>query len=301
MIKRTHFAWPVVMSAALVAAPAFAQDTMSQDGMSQTTMSQDTMQSDGWNRDQHFDGLYLQGFGAAGLLGNNNGNVEFDTNRDGSYGDTVGTVAGANAFAPGFCSGGATGVDRTNGCTNDSIGAEYGVRIGADRRMGNFVGGLLVEGSRNEVKERSTAFSSTPASYTFERSIDYAVSARARLGFTPGGGALFYGTGGVSYAKIDHDFRTTNSANSFTQNDDGDMVWGWQAGGGTEVMLTNNLSLGAEYLYSRYNDNKYNVSVGAGSAPATNPFLLDSGGTNMRVANNRFETHSLRAVLGLRF
>ncbi len=287
MIKRTHFAWPIAMSAALLASPAFAQDGV---------------QSEGWNRDQHFDGLYIQGFGGAGLNGNNtSGTIEFDTDRNGTYGDSVNTVLGANAFAPGFCNGAANSSGPGTGCVKDTVGPEYGARIGVDRRMGNLVAGFLVEGSRNETEERATAFSSTPASYTFTRSVDYAISARARLGFTPGGGALFYGTGGVSYAKLDHGFTTTNTANSFTQNDDGKMVWGWQAGGGTEIMLTNNLSLGAEYLYSRYNDNKYNVGVGAGTAPPTNPFLLNGGGTNMRMQDNRFDTHAVRAVIGLRF
>ena len=50
--------------------------------------------------------------------------------------------------------------------------------------------------------------------------MDYAISGRGRLGFTPGGRALVYGTGGVSYARIDHDFFTTNAANSFGEVND---------------------------------------------------------------------------------
>lgn len=277
------------MSAALFAVPAVAQDATS---------------SDGYNRDQHFNGLYIQGFGGVGLNGNNSGGtVDFDTNRDGAYGDNVTTVTGANAFSPGYCSGAASGPTRLSGagCVKDTVGKEYGARIGFDSRMGNLVAGALIEGSRNETEERATAFSTTPASYTFTRSVDYAISARARVGFTPGGGALFYATGGGSYARIDHDFSTSNTANSFAQSDENDMVWGWQAGGGTEIMLTDNISFGAEYLYTRYNDNKYEVNVGPGTAPPTNPFLLNGGGTNMRVQDKYFNTHAFRAVVGLRF
>ncbi|MBA4353098.1 MAG: hypothetical protein C0409_00255 [Novosphingobium sp.] len=285
MINRTHFAWPIVMSAAFVAVPALAQDASTGD----------------WDRDSHFNGAYVQGFGGISLLGENGSTFDFDTNRDGTYGDTVKTTSGANAFSTGFCDGGANGRDRAALCRNDKAGAEYGGRIGVDKRMGNIVIGGLIEGHGNESVERASAFSTTPAAYRIDRGLEYAVSARARLGYTPGGGALFYGTGGISYGKINHDFTTTNTANSFTENNDGKMVWGWQAGGGTEIMVTNSISLGLEYLYSRYKDDKYSVAVGAGSAPATNPFLLNGGGTNMRIQDKYLDTHALRATVGFRF
>ena len=115
------------------------------------------------------------------------------------------------------------------------------------------------------------------------------------------GGALFYVTGGGSYAKIDHAFSTTNTTNTFTPNNEGKMIWGWQAGGGAEIMLTNHVSLGLEYLYSRYNDNKYYVNVSQGTAAATNPFVLNGGTTNLRSSDSRFDTHALRATLGFQF
>lgn len=289
---QTRFALPLAATVALVSAPALAQDSSAETA----TMTTD----DGFDRESHFQGIYVQGFGGFGMAGENGNTFAFDTDRNGTYNDQVTTVAGANAFSPGFCNG-ARGPSRTAGCAPDKAGAEYGARIGFDSRSGNIVFGGLIEGSRNDSIDRSTAFSTTPAFYKIARSVDYAVSARARVGFTPGGGALFYGTGGVSYAKIDHDFTTSNTANSFNENNDGDMVWGWQAGGGTEIMVTNNVSLGLEYLYSRYRDNKYSVSVGAGTAPATNPFLLNGGGTNMRIADKYFDTHALRATVGLRF
>ena len=123
----------------------------------------------------------------------------------------------------------------------------------------------------------------------------------ARLGFTPGGGALFYGTGGVSYGKIDHEFTTTNTANSFTENDDGKMVWGWQAGGGVEAMVGDSLSIGIEYLHTSLSDDDYVVNVGAGTAPATNPFLLNGGGTNIVREDDKFDRHAVRLTTSLRF
>ena len=43
------------------------------------------------------------------------------------------------------------------------------------------------------------------------------------------------------------------------------------------------------------------VAVGPGTAAATHPFLLDSGGTDMRLSNDRFDYHALRATVNLRF
>lgn len=259
--------------------------------------------SDGFDRDSHFDGPYIGAFGGLGIVKDRRSDsIVFDTTGDGVNNDVVRTSTGANAFSPGFCAGAARGTTPDAGCRRDRDGAEYGIRIGMDSRMGeNFVVGGLIEGHRSRSRDATSAFSTTPANYVISRRLDYAISARARAGFTPGGGALFYVTGGGSYAKINHRFTTTNTANSFDERRDGKMVWGWQAGGGSELMLTNNISLGMEYLYSRYRDNKYNIDVGPGTAPPTNPFLIESGGTNMELSNKRFQTHSLRATVGYRF
>ncbi len=255
------------------------------------------------DRDTHFSGVYVGGSIGGAFTGDGHKDVNpvvFDLDRDGGYDDTVllrgGPAIGTDAFAPGYCNGQAS-TNAPGNCMGDDDGIEYGARIGYDARMGNLVVGGLLEVSKPDSTDYASAFSTTPAGYHFSREIDYALSARARLGFTPNGGALFYGTGGVSYAKVNHAFSTTNTANSFTPTTDGDMIWGWQAGGGAEIMLGNSVSLGLEYLYSRYNDDKYYVAVGQGTIPPvnTNPFLAN-GGTNMR-QDNRYDFHSIRATL----
>jgi outer membrane immunogenic protein len=252
-------------------------------------------------RDTHFDGPYVEAFGGLATRGNDNGStLVFDTDQDGSYGDTV-TAGGANAFSAGFCDSQALGPRPSNGCKSDEDNVEYGVRVGFDRRMNNFVVGGLIEASKNEAIDTTSGFSTTPASYALQRELDYNVSARVRAGYTPGGGALFYVTGGGGIAKLNHRFFTTNAANSFTENRDGKAVWGWQVGGGGEIMVTDQVSLGVEYLYNRYKDDKYYVLAGPGTAPATNPFLVTSGGTRMQVSNDDFDFHSLRAVVGFHF
>src|SRR3546814_3175500 len=89
----------------------------------------------------------------------------------------------------------------------------------------------------------------------------YQAGARLRAGYTPGGGALFYVTGGGAYAKMKNSFATTNAANSFADTGKSN-AWGYSVGGGAEVMVTNKLSLGLEYLYTDLKDNDYRVEAG---------------------------------------
>ncbi|WP_417590994.1 outer membrane protein [Parasphingorhabdus sp.] len=249
---------------------------------------------------KEFDGFYVGGsFGLGAQSNDRNETIVFDSNRDGFYGDTVQTVSGADAFSPGFCNGAAKSSAPAAGCSNDKDDIDYYIRAGADKQYGNFVVGFLVDGGRSESRDSVTAFSTTPASYTFSREIDYAIGARGRVGYTPGG-VLFYATGGVSYAKIDNSFTTTNGANSFTDNGKTES-WGWSAGGGAEAKVTNNVTMGLEYLYTKYTDDDYVVNVGPGTAGATNPFLLASGGTDMKRSDPNFDQHSIRLTAALRF
>ena len=262
-------------------------------------MAQETTPED------NFNGPYVAGAISLDQIKSGRGDgLAFDTNGDGNFDNNVLTSTGANAFSPGFCNGGANGATAAAGCMDDKNDIGYAGRIGFDKRLngGSFVVGALIEGAGSQARDYSTGFSTTPASYTASRSLDYSAAARLRAGWSPGDGrGLFYATGGVAYGKIDHDFTTTNTANSFTENNDGDWQFGWQAGGGAELMVTRNISIGAEYLYSHYNDGDYSVGVTQGSAPATNPFLLDSGQTNLRPSDDNLSFHSFRATVGFHF
>ncbi len=268
-----------ISAAPLLAVPALAQD-------------RDTSKD--------FNGPYISVGGGGTLQGNDRGEtLVFDTNRDGIYGDQVTTSGGANAFSPGFCNGAATGTANL-GCRNDKDGPEFFGRIGLDQRMGNFVVGALLEGGHSEARDSVSGFSTTPASYTMSREADYQGSLRVRAGYTPGGGALFYVTGGPAYARLNNKFVTSNTANSFADNGK-THAWGYAAGGGAELMLTNNISVGLEYLYSDVKDDDYRVNVGPGTAPPTNPFLLNGGGTDIQRSGSHFRTHSVRGAISYRF
>tara|TARA_R110000751_G_scaffold2018_18_gene10645 strand:- start:429238 stop:430083 length:846 start_codon:yes stop_codon:yes gene_type:complete len=281
-MKKSTFLATAIFAGAF-AQPAFAQDA----------------------EPRFFDGFYVGGhFGLDAIDDERGEGITFDTDGDGEYGDGVITTTGANAFSPGYCNGAANGAEASDGCSDDKSRYGYGIRIGFDQRIGNgpVVAGLLVEGALSESEDYSTGFSTTPASYTFVRGLDKSVALRGRLGVSPGSGrGLLYVTGGVAYADIDHDFVTTNTANSFTMTNDDDWQLGGQIGAGGELYLTDNISFGLEYLYSRYDDDDAYVLVGAGTAPATNPFLLDSGETALRPSDPNLNIHSIRTTLNFRF
>ena len=266
-----------------------------------TMLAAPAMAQDGHDRSQDFNGPYIAIGGGGTLQGSDRGEtLIFDTNRDGTYGDPVNTAGGTDAFAPGFCNGAATSTANV-GCRNDKDGPEYFARAGYDKRMGNFVLGAVIEGGRSEARDSVSGFSTTPASYTMSREADWQASARLRAGYTPGGGALFYVTGGPAYARLNNKFTTTNAANSFTDNGKTN-GWGYAAGGGAEIMVTQKVSIGLEYLYTDVKDDDYVVNVGAGTAnPATNPFLLNGGGTDIQRSSANMRTHSVRGTIGFRF
>ena len=224
--------------------------------------------------------------------------ILFDTNLDGAFNDTVRTAAGVNAFSPGFCTGTSASALPSGGCTVDDKGVNFGVRGGYDWQSGAFVVGAVAELSAPDHIDSVTAFSTTPAFYTFTRELQWVSGFRGRAGAGLGS-VLFYGTGGPAWAKIDHSFTTSNVVNTFVEDAD-DMVWGYQVGGGAEFKL-GRVTLGGEYLWTRLMDeDRYTVRA-QGPAPATNAFILaNAAGTGFQRAD-RFEFGALRVTAGLRF
>jgi outer membrane immunogenic protein len=272
-------------------------------------VSAQTVEEDGG-----FNGIYVGAAGGYDIQGNDVGSsILFDRNLDGRFGDTptVGTPTGANAFgapAGGFCNGSTraatspTSLTAPAGCTNDEDGWAYYARLGADTQRGRIVVGVVGEFGKSEITDSVTAFSTTPASYVMTRSIDWEGSIRGRIGFTPNNTTLFYGTFGPSYARIDREFFTTNTANGFTERGKRNQ-FGITGGGGVEQRLGQNFSIGLEYMFHQYSDNDYRVRAGtSGSTPAANPFLnAGAGGTDFRRSDDKFRWHSLRATAAFRF
>ena len=250
-----------------------------------------------------YNGVYVGVAVGYGFQSNDGGqsSILFDRDLNGTFGDTVTTAAGANAFSPGFCGGAATTSSPATGCTKDQDDFTYHGRIGADVQRGRFVYGALAEAGSSDLSDSVSAFSTTPASYTMTRRLLVSGSIRARAGYTPNDTTLFYATGGVAYGRVRSTFTTSNTANSFTTNGTQD-AYGYTAGGGVEQQLTRHIAIGIEYLHTDLRDDKGRVRVGAGTAPATNPFLLaGAGGTDFRRSDDHFRYHGIRGTATFRF
>ncbi|WP_396594157.1 outer membrane protein [Brevundimonas sp. R86498] len=253
---------------------------------------------------QDWQGPYLGGFtGYVAPAQQDDETILFDTNLDGSFGDTVRTTAGADAFSPGFCGGNPRGNNAAAGCSEDDDGAgEVGLRAGYDLQFGSWVVGGVADLGLTNVEDAVTGFSTTPASYTFEREIKGMAAARLRVGYAMGR-YLPYVTAGYALADVEDTYVSSNVANSFTpvrRDTDAD---GYQLGAGIETRLTDSVTVGIEYLYSDLEAGDPTVvRTGQGSAPATNPFLLvNAAGTDQIRSSDQIELHAFRLTAAVRF
>jgi outer membrane immunogenic protein len=225
--------------------------------------------------------------------------IRFDNNLDGTFGDTVRTSAGANAFSPGFCGGSSNSPTPQQGCRGDKDGVDWKVHAGYDRQFGSIVLGVVGEYGRATITDSVTAFSTTPASYTMTRRLKDNAAIRARAGFAFGQ-TLIYGTGGGAWGKVNNSFSSTNTANAFSGNGNED-AWGYRVGGGIEQRVAPNFSIGAQYLYTSLKADDYVVRSARGTSPATNPFVLvNANGTDFQ-RGNKFNSHVVAVTSSFRF
>jgi hypothetical protein len=248
---------------------------------------------------QTWNGFYAGVHGGGGFLrGQRDKVVVFDKNLDGAFTDTVTTAAGANAFSPGFCAGAAQATTPGGGCRPDDDGFDAGLRLGYDWQRGALVVGATAEVSRLNLSDSVSAFSTTPASYAFSREVKTLGAVGARLGVA-GRRALLYASGAAARGSVERTFATSNRVNSFVPADESG-AWGYQVGGGLEYRV-GRLALGAQYLYTRLDDqDRYTVRA-QGPAPATNPFILTNpAGTDLR-RGDRLEFQAVRFTTSYRF
>ena len=275
----------------LMAAPAFAQDEPTE---------------------RPFSGPYVAVSGGYDFQGNDAGSqLVFDRNGDGNFNEAVTTAAGANAFSSGnnntssaFCEGRARDAVRLpTGCENDRNRGSYYGRVGFDEQRGPFVLGALAEFGKTDIVDYVSGYSTTPASYTLSRRVNWEASGRLRAGYNPGGNGLFYATGGVGYIRMDHNFTTTNGSNAFSTLLDDRDKFGFVVGGGAEYRFMRHFSIGVEYTYHDYKDGQYEILATRGTAAATNPFVVApyTAGTVIGRSDDNFRWHSVRAVLGFHF
>ena len=255
-------------------------------------------------QDANWTGAYVSVFaGYADRAESSGETIGFDTNLDGTFGDTVRNAAGLDAFSTGFCGGSFNTNAAPGGCRkDDDTDTEFGGRIGYDYQFaGNWVVGGLVEYSQLQLQDTVTAFSITPAAYTFTRKLRDVFSVRARGGYAFGP-ALVYATGGYAQGTVRHSFRTTNTVNAFPLSGGGDAK-GYQVGLGVDYKVMDNWTVGAEFIRTSLDDDDFATrATNNGATVATNPFLIvNPQGTSFLRTDDDIEYNAFRVTASYRF
>ncbi len=219
------------------------------------------------------------------------GGLEFDSNLDGNFGDTV-------PFNPGAAPPVGQGPDafRQNFDHEFDEAASVGVVVGYDYQISRWVLGGLLDYNHTDVAETQSAFSSTPAFYDEERTIENISTLRLRAGYLVTDRTLIYATAGLAYGDPDYEFNSNNPNRTSRGDNDGD--FGYVLGGGLETRITQNWSFTVEYLYTNFGDGDFVTNFTNG------PFAAQTGaanGTNVRGSEEDFAFHTIQAKLTYRF
>lgn len=141
----------------------------------------------------------------------------------------------------------------------DMDGALVGAQIGYNWQINNFVLGVEADASWADVHETEVEFGFL-SSTEVEASVEWLATIRGRAGFA-WDRFMFYGTGGIAFAGVDTDanrssifFGTVSDSGSATHT-------GWAAGVGVEAMVTEKISLKAEYLHADFDDEDFDYNL----------------------------------------
>lgn len=150
----------------------------------------------------------------------------------------------------------------TNSFDLDSDGFVGGAQIGYNWQMDALVLGIEADAQYADVSGSEVA---TVGENGFKGSqeLEFFATLRARLGVAATEGVLIYGTGGIAAGKIDLDADLTHDG--FSGDDDwiagkSSTRWGWTAGAGAEIMVSDSISLKAEYLYLDFSDTSFTAA-----------------------------------------
>ncbi|MBO0663557.1 outer membrane beta-barrel protein [Jiella sp. MQZ9-1] len=155
----------------------------------------------------------------------------------------------------------------------------YNGNVGGDD-TGNFIGGanigydyqfqnnvvLGAVADFNYINRKKDTSYTTPngAEFSAQNKLNYLGTARARLGYAMDN-ILVYGTGGLAYGSVKNSVSTPSTTTgdfagyTFSTDNEKKSV-GYTAGAGVDVMATQNLSFGVEYLYTNLGKNTQTVT-----------------------------------------
>jgi outer membrane immunogenic protein len=225
-------------------------------------------------------GFYVSIFGGGAFNPSTPGVLQLDQDRDGNFSEPL--VAPLSvAFGNNFIG------------SHDS-GFTAGIGAGYDVQMDRIVVGGIIDIAYVDYADRQSGFSSTPASYTELRELNFLGTVRARAGYLVTDNLLAYVHGGLAVGDAQYTFVSTNP--NFTSSGGDDFAVGYQVGGGLETMITENISLGVEYAYTNLGESDFNTTFTNAPFVVVNPT-----GTDVRGSDRIFDFHTVKATLSYKF
>jgi outer membrane immunogenic protein len=176
-------------------------------------------------------------------------------------------IAGGGAWGSAVVRNEATGVEQT---PRVDLGGSGIVGLTTGFNIQN--GGLLLgfEGDISATNKKGSAFEFPPnAAFSNEVKERWLSTFRGRIGYARDNW-LFYATGGGALANIEHGI--TSPAG---QVSDQQWHWGWTAGAGVEVKLSQDWSAKLEYLYVGLQDKSYFTPAPSAAFPSNQGVNLD--------------------------
>lgn len=259
-----------ITAGGLLSATAYAgQPVMMQEMQSQPVMS--------WT------GFYIGVQAGINFDTDSGDGLVFDSNLDGIFGDTVPFQVpgqGPDAF-------------RNNFDHEFDESVSLCILLGYDHQVGKWVLGGILDYNHTDVLESQNGFSSTPAFYREERTIENISTLRLRGGYLITDSTLLYVTAGLAYGDPEYKFNSNNPNRTSSGDNDGDI--GLVMGAGIETRLSANWSLSFEYLYTNFGDGDFLTNFTNG------PFAAQAGSTNVRGSEEDFAFHTIQAKLIYRF
>ena len=163
-------------------------------------------------------------------------------------------ISGGGAWGSAVVRNDFTGGDQTP--RFDLSGGIVGATAGTNFQTGNLV--LGVEGDISAASKKGSAFEFPPTgAFSNEVRERWLSTFRGRVGYARDNW-LFYVTGGGAAANVENSVTGPPGAMSETH-----WHWGWTAGGGVEVKVTQDWSAKVEYLYVGLQDKSYFTPVPA--------------------------------------
>ena len=155
-----------------------------------------------------------------------------------------------------------------------------GGQAGYNWQYGRAVAGLEIDGSATGIRRNSLTVTSGTLTETLSDNVKYLGPVRGRLGWTPAGNWLLYGTGGLAWERVHRSFSDVSVDPEFPNVSSQDRPrdhFGWVAGAAVETFIgSSNWIARLEYLHYDFGTVE-STTVTASTVPGT-PSVADRGG-----------------------